>query len=299
MDTPLKQCSRKEKCVNPLGSWLPATTEYFDKNKQVKSGLNSWCLACKRAYQREYNKRPENQPRIRENSRRFGQTQKRKEYSAQWRRENRKKDPERYKEYDQRYYESEGYRERRQTPEYRQQKRDVSKRYAQKPENQEKIAERQRRLKQSPEFKQRRRIQRADPEHRSKEAAYQRSPRGKAVRQASKARRRARERSLQNTFTVADWERALAYFNFCCAYCGKQRDLWSILHADHFIPLADPTTEGTTPNNIVPACATCNTSKHAHPPHEWLADRFGKRRAKKIIEQIATYFEWVKQQGGT
>lgn len=42
----LKQCSRKEQCVSPLGSWQPATTEYFRKASKEKSGLTSRCKAC-------------------------------------------------------------------------------------------------------------------------------------------------------------------------------------------------------------------------------------------------------------
>jgi len=47
----LKQCSRKEKCVNPFGSWLPATEEYFRKRGE---GVRSNCLFCESAYQRLY-----------------------------------------------------------------------------------------------------------------------------------------------------------------------------------------------------------------------------------------------------
>lgn len=39
-NVPLKQCSRKEKCVNPLGSWLPATLEYFERRGD---GLRGTC----------------------------------------------------------------------------------------------------------------------------------------------------------------------------------------------------------------------------------------------------------------
>src|SRR5689334_15709466 len=43
---PLKQCSRKERCVNPEGCWLPATNEYFHNSKKVKCGLTSMCKHC-------------------------------------------------------------------------------------------------------------------------------------------------------------------------------------------------------------------------------------------------------------
>ena len=55
---PLKQCSRKEKCVNSLGCLLPATDEYFYRDSRVKSGLCAKCKACQTAanilYQRQH-----------------------------------------------------------------------------------------------------------------------------------------------------------------------------------------------------------------------------------------------------
>lgn len=43
----LKQCSRKENCVNPLGSWLPETAEYFYSSKRGKNGLHAQCKKCR------------------------------------------------------------------------------------------------------------------------------------------------------------------------------------------------------------------------------------------------------------
>lgn len=45
----LKQCSRKDKCVNPLGSWLPETREYFYRDKHHKNGLTPDCKVCRLA----------------------------------------------------------------------------------------------------------------------------------------------------------------------------------------------------------------------------------------------------------
>lgn len=110
-------------------------------------------------------------------------------------------------------------------------------------------------------------------------------------------RRRTNKRRLPTTLTVRQWNNALNYFNGCCAYCGKQRDFWNVLHADHFVPLSSPNCEGTTPTNIIPACKSCNLSKHAQQPEVWLERRFGKRKAREILKRIETYFEWVRQQG--
>ncbi len=53
-DIPLKQCIRREKCVNPLGCWLPATAEYFRVEKKVKCGFRGDCRKCELEAKRVY-----------------------------------------------------------------------------------------------------------------------------------------------------------------------------------------------------------------------------------------------------
>jgi len=56
--TILKQCCRKENCVHPKqmdDGWLPATPEYFHKNKRSKDGFVVWCKSCRAIYTQEYN----------------------------------------------------------------------------------------------------------------------------------------------------------------------------------------------------------------------------------------------------
>ncbi len=118
-------------------------------------------------------------------------------------------------------------------------------------------------------------------------------------------RRRARRRGLPDAFTATDWQRALGYFNGCCAVCGRPlRDLLGThtAAADHWIPLSDPRSDnpGTVPTNIVPLChgvGGCNNRKSNRDPVEFLETEFGKRRAKQILARINAYFEWVKQGG--
>lgn len=50
---PLKQCSRKDRCVNPQGSWLPATPEYFGNNKGHNDGLQTQCRVCRAKIERD------------------------------------------------------------------------------------------------------------------------------------------------------------------------------------------------------------------------------------------------------
>jgi len=111
-------------------------------------------------------------------------------------------------------------------------------------------------------------------------------------------RRRARKANLPNTLTTAEWQYAIDYFHGYCAVCDRPlKDLF-VTHtasADHWIPLSKG--GGTTADNIVPLCSGedgCNNSKHNAMPEVWLALKFGKRKARAILQRINAYFELVK-----
>ena len=119
---------------------------------------------------------------------------------------------------------------------------------------------------------------------------------------AQLARRRARKRGLPATFTPDDWQRALDYFNGCCAICGRAPSFWHILAQEHWIPITDkrPDNPGTVATNMIPMCHSmkdgeggCNNSKSNKDPIEWLIEKFGKRKAKQIQERVEAYFEWL------
>lgn len=135
--------------------------------------------------------------------------------------------------------------------------------------------------------------------HRQASMRWQRANRD-AMR-AIKQRRRARERGLPNTFTQDDWQRAVDYFNGCCAVCGRAHSASHKIAADHWIPLTSEDCPGTTPLNIVPLCHAqkgakngCNNGKNDLSPETWLLRKFGNHEAAKILARIAAYFEWVK-----
>lgn len=107
--------------------------------------------------------------------------------------------------------------------------------------------------------------------------------------------RRARKQSLPATFTEQDWQHALEYFNGCCVYCGHTPSLFdvnTVLHQEHHI--AQSKGGGYTPDNILPACQSCNLSKHDKDPEIWIIERFGKKCGKTVLERVYKYFEWVK-----
>jgi ribosomal protein L37AE/L43A len=112
---------------------------------------------------------------------------------------------------------------------------------------------------------------------------------------------RSRKRSLPNTFTARDWQRALDYWGHCCAVCGRPRGLWHTLSQDHWIPLTHPDCPGTTPSNMLPLCCGtdgCNNSKGSKHPRVWLKEKFGTRRATRKWAEIEAYFAFVREVTG-
>ncbi len=75
----------------------------------------------------------------------------------------------------------------------------------------------------------------------------------------------ARKRRTKPVPLIAQ-EYLLEKFEGRCAYCSKEATTW-----DHIIPI----TKGgeTEPGNIVPACASCNSSKKDRDVDEWIRGR--------------------------
>ena len=90
--------------------------------------------------------------------------------------------------------------------------------------------------------------------------------------------RRARKRTLISTFTASQWNECLEYFNQSCAYCGDTNRL----EQEHVIPV----TKGGhyTLDNIIPACKSCNSSKHNKLLEEWYFahEKYSEKRLDKI-----------------
>lgn len=98
---------------------------------------------------------------------------------------------------------------------------------------------------------------------------------------------RIRNRKVKNhDITDEEWFACLDYFNNSCAYCGlSETDQFKFfnqqLHREHVNHSGSNYIE-----NCVPACTTCNTSKHDIEFNEWYNENnesFSKRRLNKII----------------
>jgi 5-methylcytosine-specific restriction endonuclease McrA len=124
-----------------------------------------------------------------------------------------------------------------------------------------------------------------NPERRRQSAnEWVKSEKGRLAR----LRRRARVQALPDTLTPEQWAECLDYWNYSCAVCGKADKI----HADHYIPLADPKCPGTVANNIIPLCKSCNSSKCDRLPDEWILRKVGIQ-GQILLERIEEYFEHI------
>lgn len=153
-------------------------------------------------------------------------------------------------------------------------------------------------------------IQAAGKRYRAKPGSQERAAqRGRRWRQNSpeKARLgairyRTKKMALPCDLSVSDRQRCLEYWGNRCAVCGQAPGLFHVLALDHWIPIKSPFCPGTIPSNIVPLCQaksggfmSCNPTKSARDPIEWLTERLGPRKAKRKLAEINRYFASVSR----
>ena len=106
-------------------------------------------------------------------------------------------------------------------------------------------------------------------------------------------------KGLPDNWTLQDEQYVLAYFEGCCAVCGNSLNgLWHTVSMDHWIPVMADNCPGTIPANMIPLCFGengCNNTKSAKKPDVWLIERYGKRKANKIMKRIDAFFQTVRQ----
>lgn len=289
---PEKQCSRKDKCVNPLGSWLPAIREFFYFNKSALDGLQYNCIACAKVSSKS------SKDAHREQIREAGRNRRGLDHEAilarekQYRENNhgkviqatkdwRDRNPDKVKKYSKNYY-----------AEHTDERIEYTRVYRLGHPAQIKESRRAGRLR-NPEVERQRYVDWA-----------KRNP--SAVKEKSD-KRRARKRALPFSFYKKDWQQCLEYWDYQCCVCGRSIGLWHFIVREHWIALTDKRVDnpGTVPSNIVPMChsrkgaspsdAGCNNTKYNSDPIAWLEHRLGKRKASAKIKEIQSYFEWIKQ----
>lgn len=282
-------------CPN-CGIEKPATTEFFYVRKQSLDGLCSRCKECAKRIAKEWAKN--NPERVSENKRRY--YQEKKDVLVEYSRN-------RYKEKGQqinqslrnRYENDEDYRQKKlaEAKQYRQENIDVVR-------ERDRVRGRKYRAENREETNARTRAWKKNNPDKVRAMTLLYNQANPEQRQARKARYESRKRGLPDTFTAQEWITCIAYFNGCCAVCGRQlKDLFGThtAAADHWIPLSyeGEDNPGTVADNIIPLCHGengCNNKKGSRLPADWLTEHYGKRKAQDILDRIETYFDWIRSQ---
>ena len=101
---------------------------------------------------------------------------------------------------------------------------------------------------------------------------------------------RARKNKTEATLTVKQWQSTVEHFGGKCAYC--QRDPMEVL--DHFIPISQG--GGTTEDNCVPVCDSCNLHKTDYIPSDLSELIYIQRYIDiKIIKNVHNYLSSKKE----
>ena len=112
---------------------------------------------------------------------------------------------------------------------------------------------------------------------------YQQTYKGQLSLKRNNHIRREREKKSLLYFTEKDWVKCIEYFNHECCYCGDKLDKPTM---DHFIPLSKGGE--FSPKNILPACLSCNSSKHVNGLEEWYPKKsfYSAKREEKILKYL-------------
>lgn len=86
----------------------------------------------------------------------------------------------------------------------------------------------------------------------------------------------ARSKGARGTCSLEQWYNRCSMFLWRCAYCGTELNKTTVTR-DHVIPLSRGGSNW--PANLVPACRSCNNSKHAKV---WIPQVFQPLRALSI-----------------
>lgn len=92
----------------------------------------------------------------------------------------------------------------------------------------------------------------------------------------------ARVHLLPATLTSGQWDAIMGEFGNVCAYCGSVESL----QQDHVIPVTKG--GGYTPDNIIPACKSCNCSKGNKDLKEWYPEQsfYSAEREDTILRAV-------------
>ena len=121
-------------------------------------------------------------------------------------------------------------------------------------------------------------------EMRATQRRYLQTPEGKEKNRRAAHIRAARLRAVLHTLSPKAWQDALEWFGHRCVYCGTE-DV--PLEQEHVVPLVKG--GGYVAGNIVPACASCNSSKRTQGLEDWIAGRGAAFVQAGAIERVRAY----------
>lgn len=95
----------------------------------------------------------------------------------------------------------------------------------------------------------------------------------------------------EGELTEREWTIAIKYFDNKCCYCGEYMDEPT---KDHILALKKGGQ--LSPDNIIPCCRTCNSSKNDRNLEEWYKEQsfFDRRRLSKIYDYVKFISELSK-----
>lgn len=91
-----------------------------------------------------------------------------------------------------------------------------------------------------------------------------------------------RRTNLEGSYTIQEWLEVVQLFDCSCVYCGSKHNLT----VEHVIPIALGGTNNIS--NIVPACASCNSSKQDRELISWYTSKpfYDEARLNNILKYI-------------
>lgn len=266
----------------------PITSEYWQRNKKNKDGFRPDCKKCCSKRKKQYYQK--NKERIKEKSCVYRNENKDyyKEYQKQWYKKNKdsvqeylKENKDHIEQRSREYYLENRTHLLNYTKQHQKENREHYREYGEmwRLENREYLSEYRKANK-----KQMREAQRKWRE---------RNPEKSRLKTQ---KRRAIKKNLPHTLSKKEWLETKQIFNNSCAYCGMTGEEHGVvcgqqLHQDHFVPLSKG--GGYTKENIIPACRSCNSSKHNTYFEEWYPSQeyYSEERELKILNYLDSVYK--------
>ncbi len=257
MSNALKRCSSGDKCLHPDGPVLPATSDYFNKDKYRNDGFKIYCRHCDKKRTKDWrDKTPDHQ----------------REYSRQYRIDNADRIRDSKRDYRLRNHDTILAKHR----EYNRVHRD-------------------RMIQSKQDYKQRHPEQYRLQIKESGQRFHKRHPQKRQIIVLERRARRwgaVSDFTLETWFRCLnyfDWK--------CAVCERDIKSPLYIASPDHWIPLSKGganTALNIVP--LCHGANGCNNHKAAKLPFEWLSEELGEEKALIKLAQIEAYFEWVKKQ---